>query len=59
MMFLNLGSLENVCAKTCKVSPVGLSEYAEVLAYHEVVSRDKVHSNLAPAHLPASFEYFA
>ena len=34
-----------MCAKTCKVGPVGLSEYAEVLAYNE--SRDKVHFNVA------------
>ena len=42
-----LGSedLANVCAKTCKVSPVGLSEYTEVLAYNEVVT--KVHFNVA------------
>ena len=32
-------TLGNVCAKTCKVSPVGLSEYVEVLAYHEVVTK--------------------
>ena len=51
--------LRNVCAKTCKVSPVGLSEYTEVLAYNEVVTRDKVYFNVALAHLPASFEPFA
>ena len=38
--------LRNVCAKTCKVSPVGLSEYTEVLAYNEVVTKSTSMSRL-------------
>ena len=43
MKLLDLG---NVCAKTCKVIPVGLSEYTEVLAYNEVVTKSTSMSRL-------------
>ena len=53
--------LGNVCAKTCRFDPVGLSEYAKVLAYIEVVTNSTLlfDFTVALAHLPASFESFA
>ena len=41
--------------------PVGLSEYAKVLAYIEVVTNSTLlfDFTVALAHLPASFESFA
>ena len=55
MKFLDLRG--SVCAKTWDASPVGLREYAQVLAYHEGREfRDKVHTSLALSHSPNSLE---
>ena len=47
----------SVCAKTWEASPVGLREYAQVLAYHECREfRDKVRTSVALYHFSTSPE---